>query len=308
MVSRLLSSAFTSAPLLLSLATLGWAGNTIAGRLAVGEVSPLVIVFMRWTIVFAILLMTKRKELPAALPKLKGKWPWVFMMGALGLSFFNTLFYIAAQSTTAINLGLIQCAMPMFILIGVTLILKTKLTFGQIIGTILTMAGVLLIISKGDFSLLVGLQINKGDWIMLGACIFYAGYTIGLQNRPDIDNMTMMTVFAGAAWILSIPILLIEVTQGTAQWPATQLAWLIVLFISLIPSFISQVFYMRGVDLIGPDRAGVYSNLVPIYSAALGVLILNEEFSLYHFLSIIIVITGLTVISRSKPIENHLVN
>ena len=308
MVSRLLSSAFTSAPLLLSLATLGWAGNTIAGRLAVGEVSPLVIVFMRWTIVFAILLMTKRKELPAALPKLKGKWPWVFMMGALGLSFFNTLFYIAAQSTTAINLGLIQCAMPMFILIGVTLILKTKLTFGQIIGTILTMAGVLFIISKGDFSLLVGLQINKGDWIMLGACIFYAGYTIGLQNRPDIDNMTMMTVFAGAAWVLSIPILLIEVTQGTAQWPATQLAWLIVLFISLIPSFISQVFYMRGVDLIGPDRAGVYSNLVPIYSAALGVLILNEEFSLYHFLSIIIVITGLTVISRSKPIENHLVN
>ena len=308
MVSRLLSSAFTSAPLLLSLATLGWAGNTIAGRLAVGEVSPLVIVFMRWTIVFAILLMTKRKELPAALPKLKGKWPWVFMMGALGLSFFNTLFYIAAQSTTAINLGLIQCAMPMFILIGVTLILKTKLTFGQIIGTILTMAGVLLIISKGDFSLLVGLQINKGDWIMLGACIFYAGYTIGLQNRPDIDNMTMMTVFAGAAWVLSIPILLIEVTQGTAQWPATQLAWLIVLFISLIPSFISQVFYMRGVDLIGPDRAGVYSNLVPIYSAALGVLILNEAISLYHFLSIIIVITGLTVISRSKPIENHLVN
>ena len=308
MVSRLLSSAFTSAPLLLSLATLGWAGNTIAGRLAVGEVSPLVIVFMRWTIVFAILLMTKRKELPAALPKLKGKWPWVFMMGALGLSFFNTLFYIAAQSTTAINLGLIQCAMPMFILIGVTLILKTKLTFGQIIGTILTMAGVLLIISKGDFSLLVGLQINKGDWIMLGACIFYAGYTIGLQNRPDIDNMTMMTVFAGAAWVLSIPILLIEVTQGTAQWPATQLAWLIVLFISLIPSFMSQVFYMRGVDLIGPDRAGVYSNLVPIYSAALGVLILNEAFSLYHFLSITIVITGLTVISRSKPIENHLVN
>ena len=308
MVSRLLSSAFTSAPLLLSLATLGWAGNTIAGRLAVGEVSPFVIVFLRWTIVFAILLMTKRKELPAALPKLKGKWPWVFMMGALGLSFFNTLFYIAAQSTTAINLGLIQCAMPMFILIGATLILKTKLTFGQIIGTILTMAGVLLIISKGDFSLLVGLQINKGDWIMLGACIFYAGYTIGLQNRPDIDNMTMMTVFAGAAWVLSIPILLIEVTQGTAQWPATQLAWLIVLFISLIPSFISQVFYMRGVDLIGPDRAGVYSNLVPIYSAALGVLILNEAFGLYHLLSITIVITGLTVISRSKPIENHLVN
>jgi len=303
MFARLLTSAFTSAPVLLSLATLGWAGNTVAGRLAVGEVSPHVIVFMRWTIVFAILIFTQRKYFPAALPKLKGKWPWVFMMGALGLSFFNTLFYIAAQSTTAINLGLIQCAMPMFILIGVTLIYRTKLTSVQIIGTIMTIAGVLIIIGKGDLLILVGLQINTGDWIMLVACIFYAGYTIGLRNRPDIDNMTMMAIFAGAAWVLSIPILFVEVIQGTARWPATELAWLIVLFIALIPSFMSQVFYMRGVDLMGPDRAGVYSNLVPIYSAVLGVVILNEAFSLYHLLSIAIVITGLTIISQSKPTD-----
>jgi drug/metabolite transporter (DMT)-like permease len=94
--------------------------------------------------------------------------------------------------------------------------------------------------------------------------------------------------------------MLVEVLQGTAQWPATHLAWLVVLFISLVPSFMSQVFYMRGVDLMGPDRAGVYSNLVPIYSAILGVLILNEAFSLYHFLSISTVITGLTIISQSK--------
>lgn len=303
MFARLLSSAFSSAPLLLSLATLGWAGNTVAGRLAVGEVSPMVVVFMRWTIVFAILLLTQRKHLPSALPKLKNKWGWVFMMGAFGLSFFNTLFYVAAQSTTAINLGLIQCAMPMFILIGVTLIFRIRLTRGQIIGTLLTIIGVLIIIGKGDLSVLLGLQVNTGDWIMLVACVFYAGYTIGLRNRPDIDNMTMMAVFAGAAWLLSIPIVLFEVWTGTAQWPATQLAWLVVLFVSLIPSLMSQVFYMRGVDLMGPGRAGVYSNLVPIYSAVLGVLILNEAFGLYHMLSITIVITGLTIISRSKQKE-----
>lgn len=306
MIARLLSSAFTSAPLLLSLATLGWAGNTVAGRLAVGEVSPLVVVFMRWTIVFAILLVTQRKRLPVALPKLKGKWPWVFMMGAFGLSFFNTLFYIAAQSTTAINLGLIQCAMPMFILIGVTLIFRTKLTQSQILGTLLTIIGVLIIIGKGDLSVLLGLEVNTGDWIMLVACVFYAGYTIGLRNRPDIDNMTMMAVFAGAAWLLSVPLVFIEVWQGTDQWPASQLAWLVVLFVSLIPSLMSQVFYMRGVDLMGPDRAGVYSNLVPIYSAGLGVLILNESFGLYHMMSITIVITGLTIISRSKEKHIHL--
>ena len=102
---------------------------------------------------------------------------------------------------------------------------------------------------------------------------------------------------------MSIRIVLFEVWQGTAQWPSTQLAWLVVLFVSLIPSLMSQVFYMRGVDLMGPGRAGVYSNLVPIYSAVLGVLILNEAFGLYHMLSISVVITGLTVISRSKQNE-----
>ena len=172
---------------------------------------------------FAILLVTQRKQLPASLPKLKGKWPWVFMMGAFGLSFFNTLFYIAAQSTTAINLGLIQCAMPMFILMGVTLIFRIELTSGQIIGTFLTIIGVLIIIGKGNLSVLLGLQVNTGDWIMLVACVFYAGYTIGLRNRPDIDNMTMMAVFAGAAWLLSIPIVCSK--SGKGQRNGQPLNW-----------------------------------------------------------------------------------
>ena len=85
----------------------------------------------------------------------------------------------------------------MFILMGVTLIFRIELTSGQIIGTILTIIGVLIIIGKGNLSVLLGLQVNTGDWIMLVACVFYAGYTIGLRNRPDIDNMTMMAVLPG---------------------------------------------------------------------------------------------------------------
>ena len=108
----------TSAPVLLAIAAFGWGGNTVAGRLAVGEISPMVVVFMRWTIVFVILLLYcgNLNRIPKML---RGNWAWALSMGALGICLFNALFYIAAKSTTAMNLGLIQCSMPMFILIGV---------------------------------------------------------------------------------------------------------------------------------------------------------------------------------------------
>jgi len=297
---RLFYVAATSAPILLTLAAFGWGGNTVAGRLAVGEISPMVLVFMRWTIVFAILLSFRQTDLKNASEQLKGRWLWAFAMGAIGISIFNALFYVAAKSTTAMNLGLIQCAMPMFILLGVRLIYKTKLTLSQIFGTCVAISGVTVLISKGDLSFLIALKINSGDWIMLLACLLYAGYSIGLKHRPKLDYLTMMMVFSGAAWLISIPLVLLEISLGIDLWPSTQLAWLVIIFVSLAPSLLSQVLFMRGVDLIGPDRAGVYSNLVPIFSAGLGIIILNEAIYWYHILSLLIVISGLTIISKSN--------
>ncbi len=300
MTFRLLYVVATSAPMLLAVAAFGWGGNTVAGRLAVGEISPMVVVFMRWTIVFAILLLFCGANLKSALKILRGNWVWAFAMGAFGICLFNALFYIAANSTTAINLGLIQCSMPMFILIGVRLIYKAKLTIRQVFGTFLAISGVSILVSRGDLDVLIGLQINTGDWIMLIACLLYAGYSIGLKNRPKIDYMTMMMIFSGAAWLFSIPLVLFEVCLGIDQWPNSQLAWFVIFFVSLVPSLLSQVFYMRGVDMLGPDKAGVYSNLVPIFSAVLGILILNEALNWYHLLSLFIVISGLTIISKSN--------
>ena len=296
---RLLYVIATSAPVLLAIAAFGWGGNTVAGRLAVGEISPMVVVFMRWTIVFVILLLYCG-NLNRVPKMLRGNWAWALSMGALGICLFNALFYIAAKSTTAMNLGLIQCSMPMFILIGVRLIYKAKLSISQILGTFLAISGVLILVSRGDLAVLIGLRINTGDWIMLIACLLYAGYSIGLKNRPNIDYMTMMMIFSGAAWLFSIPLVLFEVCLGIDQWPNSRLAWFVVFFVSLVPSLLSQVFYMRGVDMIGPDRAGVYSNLVPIFSAVLGIFILNEALDWYHLLSLLIVISGLTIISKSN--------
>ena len=293
---------YSNAPLLLSLAAVGWAGNTVAGRLAVGEISPMVIVFLRWTIVAGLLGFTQRNNWKKALPLLRGRLKWVFLMAGFGFTFFNALFYTAAQYTTAINLGIIQCTMPAYIILGAAIIYRTHLTRLQLAGTALTMIGVVTIIAKGNIQILAQLAINQGDWLMLLACLFYSGYTIGLRARPQMGNFTMMFFLACAAWLLSLPLLLAESLTSGLLWPDDVQSWLVILYVALAPSFLSQIFYMRGVDLIGPARAGVFSNLVPIYSAALGILILNESLHIYHIIACLLVFGGLAIISKQKQL------
>ena len=115
-----------NAYLLLTLCMLGWAGNAIAGRLSSGEISPMVIVFLRWAIVSSLLFTLRAPTIVNSLPSLNGKIVWVFLMGGIGYTGFNSLFYIAAQSTTAINLGIIQGVMPAMILVGSVIIFREK--------------------------------------------------------------------------------------------------------------------------------------------------------------------------------------
>jgi drug/metabolite transporter (DMT)-like permease len=117
-----------------------------------------------------------------------------------------------------------------------------------------------------------------------------------------MSNFTMMFFLACAAWLLSLPLLLAESLTSGLLWPDDVQSWLVILYVALAPSFLSQIFYMRGVDLIGPARAGVFSNLVPIYSAALGILILNESLHIYHIIACSVVFGGLAIISKQRQL------
>ena len=130
---------------------LGWAGNTIAGRLSAGEISPMVIVFLRWSIVAILLILLKPSTIINSIPRFKGKFLWLFLMGGLGYTGFNSLFYIAAHQTTAINLGIIQGVMPAMILVGSVMIFKENTNLIQVGGLLLTFLGVLILVSKGNF-------------------------------------------------------------------------------------------------------------------------------------------------------------
>lgn len=294
---RIGSAAYGNAVLLLVFTTMLWAGNTVAGRLAAGEVSPMVVVFLRWLIVAGMMV-------PLLWSRIRGEWEMIkkhrlrmSLMSICGFVGFNTLFYIAAQQTTAVNLGIIQGSIPIFVLIGAMLVFGTKVHVIQVLGIFGTLVGVALIASQGQLDILHNLSINPGDGAMLIACVLYSGYTLSLRNRPQISGLVFFAVLAAVAMVASLPGLVFEMNAGLTQWPDWK-GWLIVLYIALGPSCLSQILFMRGVELIGPARAGVFINLVPIFAAIMAVTILGEPFEWHHGLALLLVLGGIWLSER----------
>jgi len=292
MRSQILSRAYSSAPFLLFLATLGWGSNTIASRLAVGEVSPMLLIFFRWGFVVVILLSLYWRRMIDEWPIIRPRLKWLLIMGGCGLSLFNAFFYIAAHSTTAVNLGIIQSTMPGMILLGSFMFFGDRINRLQFSGLLLTLLGVGVIVTQGSLEQLMQLTFNHGDLLMIFACSFYAMYTVGLKSRPKISGMVMLAYFSVAAFLMTIPLMIFESFIYGTVMPGVK-GFAIVFYIAIVPSFLSQIFFMRGVDLIGPGSAGLYANLVPIFSAIMAVLLLSEEFGLFHLAAMLLVFGGI---------------
>ena len=271
---------------------LGWAGNTVAGRMSTGEMSPMVVVFLRWLIISIFLILFLNQNLIASVKLIRGRFVWLCLMGSLGLTGFNALFYIAAQNTTAINLGIIQGIMPAIILVGSVIIFKETVNITKITGLVIAFLGVLVVVSQGDYERVILLSFNYGDIVMLCACFFYSGFTLGLKKKPIIDPIILMTYFSLSALIFSLPLLITEYYLGSTQLPTTRIAWLTILYIAFVPSFLAQVFFIRGVELVGASKAGLFINFLPIFAAILGVLLLGERLYVYHLISLLVVLLG----------------
>ncbi|SHL59358.1 DMT family transporter [Roseibium suaedae] len=288
---------YGNAILLLMLTTLMWGGNTIAGRLAIGEVSPMMVVALRWVIVSSVMTVTMWSRIRAEWPLIRASMGKIVLMAVFGFTGFNSLFYAAAHYTTAVNLGILQGSMPMLVLLGALLFYRVPVRPLQILGIFATMTGVAMIAAQGSLETLLKLTINPGDGLMLIACVFYAGYTLALRSRPQISGLVFFTVLSIVAAITSIPGILYESAAGILQVPTFK-GWLIILYVALGPSCLSQIFFMRGVELIGPARAGIFINLVPIFAAILAVLILGEDFRMHHALALTLVLGGIWLSER----------
>lgn len=255
------------------------------------------LVSLRWLLSLIFLVAVTGSQLKRDWPLLRAKLGFLLLMGALGFTGFNALFYSAAHLTTAVNIGILQGSIPVIVLIGVFLIYRTPVTAYQIIGVMVTLVGVVTVVFKGDFARAAALTINRGELLMLLACALYAMYTIGLSNCPKVGALALLTVMAASAFVVSLPLAVAEYVYGAFQAPTTT-GWILVGLIALLPSFLAQIFYIKGVELIGPGRAGVFVNLVPVFAAILSVAYLGEVFEAYHAVALALVLGGIWLSER----------
>ncbi len=285
---------------LLILTTLGWGGNAVASRMAVGQISPMTLTFARWGLVLLLLLVSFRGQIARGLPALKRQWIAVLLMGASGFTIFNALNYVAAHYTSAVNLSITQGTVPLLVLLGGLIVHRAPVRRRQIAGALLALLGVAMVASGGHLDALMKLRFNVGDVMMFTAAVIYSGYTVALRDRGDGGGAGQIAFFFGmavAAFLTSIPLLAIEVATGGFHAP-TPKGLAILTFIALVPSFVSALFFMRAVALIGPARAGLFFNLVPVFGALLAVLILGEPLGLHQVLALTMVLGGIAVAER----------
>jgi drug/metabolite transporter (DMT)-like permease len=284
--------------LLLILTTLGWGGNAVASRMAVGQVSPMMLTSARWGLVLAIMLLFCRRQIALGLPQVRAQWKAVLLMGATGFTGFNALNYVAAHYTSAVNLSIIQGTIPLMVLFGGRLLHPAPLRIGQIAGVAVALLGVVVVASNGHLETLTRLRFNIGDLMMLAATVLYSGYTIALRGRTGgAGALGFFFGLASAAFLTSLPLLAVEAAHGGFQAPTLK-GWAILAYIALAPSFISQVFFLRAVTLIGPARAGLFINLVPVFGALLAVLVLSEPLGLHQVTALALVLGGIALAER----------
>ena len=287
--------------ILLCLATLFWGGNTVAGRFAVGNISPFLLTHLRWSILTVLLLFIYRKRLLEIVQHFLGWWKY-FVMGGIALGGFNMLFYTAAHHTTAINLGILQGSIPIVVIVGSFFLFKKKITVTQSVGIVIGLIGVLELASGGNLQRLIEVDLNIGDMYMLLGCALFASYTLGLQKRPDGDEIIGLLILSATAQLITAPGLIYEVVSNEIIWPTSK-GWLIVIYVTLCTSFLAHLFYIRSVQLIGAGLCGLFSNLTPIFSALLAVSLLGEKFGQFHAIALMLVLSGLWL--AQKPLTKR---
>lgn len=284
------------APMLL-LTTLIWGTNAVAARLAVGQVSPMMLTTARWSVACLALWLVARRQVAAHWPVLRPRWRYLALMGACGYTAFNALFYTAAHRTTAVNLTIIQGVIPVLVLLGSALFFRLKVSRLQMAGVAITLAGVAMVAARGQWAVLWALDFNVGDVGILIASVLYAGYTLGLRDRPAVPPLVFFAAIAGAAALASLPLLAGEVLAGQFFWPSA-LGWAVIVYVGLLPSFVSQITFMRAVEVIGPARASVFLNLNPVFGPLMAVLLLSEPLHWYHMAALAMVLGGIWVAER----------
>jgi drug/metabolite transporter (DMT)-like permease len=293
--------------LLLTLTSLFWAGNAVVGRATVGIIPPVMLATIRWSLAFLILLAFMWRTIRAETPIIRRHIGILAVLALTSVGVFNTLLYWSLLHTTAINATLMQSTGPLLIGLWSLVLFKEPLTRGQFGGILVSLIGIVTIVSDGHLSRLMNLSLNIGDVAVLVAISIYGVYSTLLRRRPVMTDLSFAAVIFGMGAFMLVPVAFAEYLSGARIAELTPGAFAAVGYVTIFPSILAVLFYNRGVELIGANRSGPFLHLVPLFGAILAVAFLREQPGWHHAVGAILVVGGVFIAgtSRSTPSKNR---
>ena len=283
---------------LLALAALAWGGNFVVGRFVRDDVPPVALDLGRWLIAFLVLVPFTWRGLVAKRAVLARHWRLLATLGIIGPALFNTMQYVALVHTEAINAGLIMTMMPVVIFALSFAIFRERMSVVQGLGVAVSLAGTVVLLTRGDVETLSALRFNRGDLWMIAAVPLWALYSVLIKLLPrEINLFEMVCVTTLAALVLLLPLWAWELSTGAvAKANVTSVAG--VFYVGLVASVLAYLCWNRGVMLIGANRAGVFIHLIPVFSAVLAIAFLGEALRAYHVAGAGIIFAGIWLTNR----------
>ncbi len=285
--------------LLLTLTSLFWAGNLVLGRLVAGHVPPVALAFVRWSGSFVLLIGFAIPHLKRDWPAIRGSLGRLSILALTGVGLYNTMAYWGLQYTEALNALLIQSTGPLLIGVWSAVLFRDMMTRAQFAGVLVSLCGVAVIVTRGDVAALGHIRFNVGDVCILAAMVVYALYSAMLRLKPAMHWLSFLTVTVGLGALFLLPALSVEIALGgRISFDGATLA--AAAYVAIFPSTLAYLFFIRGVELIGANRAGPFFHLMPLFGAVLAILLLGERPQLFHAVGFAMILAGVAVAARSR--------
>ena len=280
--------------LLLVLAALFWSGNFIVGKFAtLFQVPPLTLNVFRWISVWLILIPFTYKEIFNNLPYIKKNWLVISFMGVITISTFNSVVYFALNYTQVVNAVLMLAAIPAATIVLSSLMNIERTNIFQIIGLLLSIIGIGSIISNGDIQKIISLNFNKGDLWMLVCVITWSLYSTLLKKHNfKFSQFALIQLMVTVGIIFLIPQFFYEKSIGL-EINFNKAFFLILFYVVVFPAIAAYYCWQKGIEIIGPNRATMFIQLMPLFSAVMAIIIFNENFELYHFAGAAFIVSGI---------------
>ena len=275
-------------------ATLFWAGNFMIGKFAFfSNIPPMSLVFFRWSLVWLILLPFTYREIIKSKDIIFSNLPLLFFLALTSVGLFNSFTYLSLVHTQVINASLFNTAIPAIIILLCFLFKIEKTNKYQILGLIISVLGILSIITKLNLEIILSLNFNKGDLIMIGGVISWGLYSSFLKKKKfTLPLLTLVHILCTLGLIFILPQFLYEFSQGQRIDLNLNLLYILI-FLALFPSIGSYYCWAGAVSIIGANRAGIFLSLIPLFSTIMAIFFYNEQFQFFHLIGAILIILGL---------------